>query len=176
MIRLLVQILTLAGLSVAAVGLALLGSRFYQTPIALDAPATTPAPERRAPPPSAIPAAPALATFSQSLTRPLFFEGRRLPTPPPKQVKVEAPKPPPPPPPPPKPAVLPDKIKLLGVVLKAGDRQALIEVPPQPATWFSAGDRIAEWTISTIEGNQIVLSHPSNHPATLVLYSDASGK
>src|SRR5262249_4679502 len=122
---------------------------------------------------------PALSTFSQSLARPLFFEGRRFPSPPPKEIKTEPPKPappPPPPPPPPKPVVLPDKIKLLGVVMQATAWKALIEIPPHSAEWFKVGDKIAEWTITAIEENNVVLSHRSNKTATLALYSDAKSK
>jgi hypothetical protein len=176
MIRLLAQMLMLTGLAAAVVWVAALGLHLQQTPIALDVPATAAAAHKRAPPATAKPVQPALATFSQSLTRPLFFEGRRLPVPQPKQVKAEPSRPPPPPPPPPKPAVLPDKIKLLGIILRADDRRALIEIPPQPAAWFKVADRIADWTIDAIEDNQVVFTHPSKRVATLALYSDTAGK
>jgi hypothetical protein len=154
------------------------GLDLSQTPIVIDADATPAAPPRvlRL---IADPTQPALSTFSQSLARPLFFEGRRVPPPRPKEVKVEPPKPPPPPPPPappPKPAVLPDKIKLLGVVRQAEAWQALIEIPPQPATWLKVGDQIADWTITAIEENRVVFTHHSSKSATLALYSDGTTK
>ena len=54
--------------------------------------------------------------------------------------------------------------------------KALIEVPPQPAAWFRVGDKIAEWTITAIEENRVVLNHRSNKTATLALYSDGAPK
>jgi hypothetical protein len=179
MTRLLAQILTLVGLGATLVWAASWGLHIWQTPIALDAPVTASVP-KRAPGAAADPARPALSTFSQSLVRPLFFEGRRLPLPQPQQVKIEAPKPspppPPPPPPPPKPATLPDKIKLLGVVMQAEDRKALVEIPPQPAAWFRKGDKIADWTITAIEENRVLFSHNSSATATLALYADITSK
>ena len=175
MIRLLAQMLTLIGIGATIVWVAAWGLDLWQTPIELDASTTAPTP-RRASPVIADVVEPALSTFSQSLTRPLFFEGRRLPPPRPKEIKAEPPKPPPPPPspppPPPKPVVLPDKIKLLGVVMQAADWKALIEIPPQPAAWFKVGDQIAEWTIAAIEENRVVFTHHSSKTATLALYSD----
>lgn len=179
MIRLLSQISVLMGLAAAIAWVAASGLYLWQTPVTLDAPATAAADPRRTPPGIADPAPPPLAAFSQSLMRPLFFEGRRLPQPPKPQVKAEPPKPPsppPPPPPPPKPAVLPDKIKLLGLVLQAGDRKALIEIPPQPAAWFKPGDQIADWKIMAIEENRVLFSHRSSGSATLALYSDTTSK
>jgi len=178
MIRLLTQMLMLIGIGATIVWVAAWGLYLWQTPIALDATTTASVP-KRAPRGIADPAQPALSTFSQSLTRPLFFEGRRLPSPQPKQIKAELPKPPPPPSPPPplpKPVVLPDKIKLLGVVRQAQDWKALIEIPPQPAAWFKVGDRIADWTITAIEENRVVFSHHSNRSATLALYPDGTSK
>jgi len=178
MIRLLAQMLTLIGIVTTTMWMATWGLHFWQTPIALDA-TTTAAVPKRSPRAIADPAQPNLSTFSQSLTRPLFFEGRRLPSAQPKQIKAELPKPPPPPsppPPPPKQVVLPDKIKLLGVVMQAEDWKALIEIPPQPAAWFKVGDQIAEWTITAIEENRVVFSHHSSKTATLALYSDSASK
>jgi hypothetical protein len=177
MIRLLAQMLTLMGLAAAIIWVAASGLHRWQTPAALDARSTAAAVPRRAPRAIADPTQPPLATFSQALTRPLFFEGRRLPSPQPKQIKAEAAKPPPPappPPPPPKAAVLPDRIKLLGVVLQADNRQALIEIPPQPAAWFKVGDHIAEWAVTTIEENRVLFRHQNSESATLALYSDAT--
>lgn len=174
MIRLLTQIATLIVIVATTVRVGALGLALWQTPIMLDADAGAVMPTR-APHVIVDPVQPALSSFSQSLARALFFEGRRLPSPQPKEVKAEPPKPPtppPPPPPPPKPAVLPDKIKLLGVVMQGEDRKALIEIPPQPAAWFKLSDQIAEWTITAIEENRVVFSHRSSKSATLALYSD----
>src|SRR5262245_21186274 len=176
MIRLLVQMLVLIGTIGATVGMAGWGLHLWRTPISLEGSATAPALKRVAREISD-PANPSLAAFSQSMTRPLFFEGRRLPTPEQKQVKSEPQKaaPPSPPPPPPKPVALPDKIKLLAVVILSEARQALVDAPPQPARWFKIGDKIGEWTIARIEENNIVLNH-SARSATLPLYSDAASK
>jgi len=178
MIRLTAQMLTLIAIAAATVWVAAWGLKLWQTPIALDAGTSTAVPAR-APRVIVDPVQPALSSFSQSLARPLFFEARRLPTPQPKEVKAELPKPPPPPappPPPPKPVVLPDKIKLLGIVMQGEGRKALIEIPPQPAAWFKLGDQIAEWAITSIEENRVVFSHHSSKSATLALYSDGPSK
>src|SRR5262245_40456321 len=176
MIRLLAQILALLGLIIGIGGATLTALRLWQTPIALEAPTTT---ATRLPSLQEIPdpAHPALSEFSQSLVRPLFFESRRLPVPQPKQIKLEPPKPSPPPPlPPPKPVALPDKIKLLGVLLQSETASALIETPPQPAAWHNIGDRIADWTITAIGENRVVLRHDSARSATLPLYSEGQSK
>jgi len=177
MIGLAAQLLTLIVVAAAILRVAALGLDLWQTPIALDADITA-AVHAQAPHAIADPPQPALSSFSQSLARPLFFEERRLPAPRPKEVKAEPPKPPPPPPPPPppKPVVLPDKIKLLGVVMRADDRKALVEIPPQPATWLKVGDRFSEWTITEIEENRVVFTHQSSKTATLALYSDGKSK
>jgi len=72
--------------------------------------------------------------------------------------------------------VLPDKIKLLGVVMHAENWKALIEIPPQPAAWLKVGDQIAEWTITAIEENRVVFSHHSSKSVTLALYSESQLK
>jgi len=177
MIRLLAQILTLLALFFGIVWAAAAALGLWPAPVSRElSPMTAAAPE-----PSvavAEPAHPALSDFAQTLARPVFFEGRRLPNPQSKQIKAEPPKPPPPaaPPPPPKPVVLPDKIKLLGVFMRVDAASALIETPPHPATWFKIGDRIADWTITAIEENKIVLRHDSARSATLPLYSEAPSK
>jgi Tfp pilus assembly protein PilP len=177
MIRLLAQLLALLVI-VFGIGWATLTTlRLWQTPVALGAPTTTATPARSL---QEIPdpAHPALAEFSQILARPLFFESRRLPVPQPKQIKLEPPKPspPPPPPPPPKPVALPDKIKLLGVLMQSQTASALIETPPQAAAWHKIGDRIADWTITAIDDNRVVLRHDSARSATLPLYSESQSK
>jgi hypothetical protein len=177
MIRLLVQFLVLMGIAFGIVWATMAGVRLWRTPILLEATPTPAAPVR---PPQEIadPTLPALSEFSQSLARPLFFESRRLPIPQPKQIKAEPPKPlpPPPPPPPSKPVALPDKIKLLGVFMQSENASALVETPPQPAAWLKVGDRIADWTISAIEENRIVLRHDSARSATLPLYFEGQAK
>jgi hypothetical protein len=177
MIRLLAQILALLVI-VFGIGWATLTTlRLWQTPIALEAATTTATPVRSLQE-IADPVRTALSEFSQTLARPLFFESRRFPVPQPKQIKLEPPKPspPPPPPPPPKPVALPDKIKLLGVLLQSETAGALIETPPQAAAWHKIGDRIADWTITAIEENRVVFRHDSARSATLPLYSESQAK
>jgi hypothetical protein len=177
MIRVLAQILALIGIVMGIGWATLTGLRLWQTPIVLDAPTPTTTSVR---PLQEIsdPVPPALSEFSQSLARPVFFESRRLPLPQSKQIKLEPPKPPPPPPPPPppKPVVLPDKIKLLGVLMQSETASALIETPPQPPAWHKIGDRIADWTITAIEENRVALRHDSARSATLPLYSESQSK
>ena len=177
MIRLLTQILALLGI-VGGIAWAMLGAvHLWQTPILLETAAPTAVPVRPAhdiPEPTH----PALSEFLQALTRPLFFESRRLPIPQPKPIATEPPKPPPPPPPapPPKPITLPDKIKLLGVFMASETASALIETAAQPAAWLKVGDKIAEWTITAIEDNRVLLRHDSARSATLPLYSEGRAK
>jgi len=177
MIRLLAQILTLLGIVIGIGWATLTGLRLWQTPIVLEAPTATATPARSLQE-IADPVHTPLAEFSQTLARPLFFETRRLPVPQPKPIKLEPPKPapPPPPPPPPKPVTLPDKIKLLGVLMQSQTASALIETPPQSAAWHKIGDRIADWTITAIEENRVVLRHDSARSATLPLYSESQSK
>jgi hypothetical protein len=60
--------------------------------------------------------------------------------------------------------------------MQSENASALVETPPQPATWLKVGDRIADWTITAIEENRIVLSHDSTRSATLPLYSESQAK
>jgi hypothetical protein len=178
MIRLLTQTLTFLALLAGVVTAAAWSLHLGLTPIVIDpAPAETAV--KRSPRGIADLPLPSMAEFSQTLMHPLFFEGRRFPSPQPKEIQAHAPKPPPapppPPPPPPKPVTLPDKIRLLGVFLQSEEWRALIELPPQPAQWFKVGDGIGAWTIAKIEENHVVLSH-SVRSATLPLYSDGALK
>jgi hypothetical protein len=177
MTRLLTQILTLLGLLAGVVAAGAWALHLWLTPIIID-PRPTETDVKR--PSRSIGDLPrvSIAEFSQTLVHPVFFEGRRFPSPPPEDIKAHAPKAPapaPPPPPPPKPVVLPDKIRLLGVFQQTEEWKALIELPPQPAQWFKVGDRIGDWTIARIEENHAVLSH-SVRSATLPLYSDGALK
>jgi hypothetical protein len=175
MIRLLAQTLMLFALMAGVVAVFAWGLYVWSTPIVVDA-----LPTRAASKPVRHEigdlAQVSISEFSETLVRPLFFEGRQFPVPQPKEVKAESQKPlAAPPPPPPKPVTLPSKIKLLGVVLQSGDWQVLIEIPPQPPQWFKVGDKVSEWTIARIENNAVVLTH-SARSATLPLYSDGASK
>jgi hypothetical protein len=178
MIRLLIQTLTLLALSTGTVTAAVWSLHLWLTPIVVD-PVPTETSLNRVPRSFADLPPVSMAEFSQTLVRPLFFEGRRFPSPQPKEIKVEAPKGPPalapPTPVPPKPVALPDKIRLLGVFLQSEEWKALIELPPQAPQWFKVGDRVEAWTIARIEENQVVLNH-SVRSATLPLYSDGARK
>jgi hypothetical protein len=177
MIRLLAQTLTVLALMAGVVAAFTWGLYVSTTPIVIDALPTKAAPKPVRQEIGALAQVP-ISEFSQTLVRPLFFEGRRFPVPQPKEVKPEPQKAlaaSSPPPPPPKPVTLPSKIKLLGVVQQSEDWQALIEIPPQAPQWFKVGDMISEWTIARIENNEVVLTH-SARSATLPLYSDGASK
>ena len=178
MIRLLIQTMTLLALSAGVVTAAAWSLHLWLTPIVID-PVPTETSLQRAPPSFADLPPVSMAEFSQTLVQPLFFEGRRFPSPQPKEIQAQAPKPPPappqPPPPPPKPVTLPEKIRLLGVFLQSEEWKALIELPPQSAQWFKVGDKVGAWTIARIEENHVVLNH-SVRSATLPLYSDGARK
>src|SRR5262245_29425269 len=176
MIRLLTHTLILSALCAGVVTAAVWTMQLWLTPIVID---PTPAKAAVQQGPRTFPDLPpiAITEFSQTLVHPLFFEGRRFPTPQPKEIKAQASKTPasptPPPPPSPPPIALPDKIRLLGVFLQPEEQKALIELPPQPAQWLKVGDKVGAWTIARIEANQIVLEH-SVRSATLPLYSDGA--
>jgi hypothetical protein len=180
MTRLLTQTLTLLALSAGVVVAAAWALHLWLTPIVIDA---TPTETTVKQGPRNFPDLPpiSMTEFSQTLVHPLFFEGRRFPSPQPKEIKAQAstvpppPAPAPPPSPPPKLVTLPDKIRLVGVFLQSEEAKALIELPPQPAQWFKVGDKVGAWTIARIEENQIVLEH-SVRSATLPLYSDGALK
>jgi hypothetical protein len=176
MIRVLIQALALLALSTGALAVAAWTLHLWLTLIVID-PAPTETTVKQGPRDFADLPPVSIAEFSQTIVRPLFFEGRRLPSPQPKEIKAQAPKTAPapatPPSPPPKPVALPDKIRLLGVFLQSEDGKALIELPPEPAQWLKVGDKVGAWTIARIEENQVVLQH-SVRSATLPLYSDGA--
>ncbi|HWE18411.1 MAG TPA: hypothetical protein VG758_14705 [Hyphomicrobiaceae bacterium] len=177
MIRLLAQTLTVLALMAGVVAAFAWGLYVWTTPIVIDASPTKVAPKPVRHEIGELAQIP-ISEFSQTLVRPLFFEGRRFPVPQPKEAKREPQKAlaaPSPPPPPPKPVTLPSKIKLLGVVQLSEDWQALIEIPPQAPQWFKVGDMISEWTIARVENNEVLLTH-SARSATLPLYSDGASK
>jgi len=176
MIRLLTQTIALLALLAGVVTAAGWAVHLWLTPIVIDPPLTAAALKRSPRSMADLPRS-TIGEFSQTLVRPLFFEGRRFPSPQPEEIKAQATKPPSappsPPPPPPKPITLPDKIRLVGVFLQSEEWRALIELPPQPAQWFKVGDQIEAWTIARIEENRVVLNH-SVRSATLPLYSDGA--
>jgi hypothetical protein len=92
-----------------------------------------------------------LSAFAQTLTRPLFFETRRLPT-----VAVAAPKPI---------TVQPKRIpvptsqfRLLGIVQHGDIKRALIEGPSVLLDWYSEGAKLQDWTLTRIESSSVLLS------------------
>jgi hypothetical protein len=177
MIRLLAQTLTVLALMAGVVAAFTWGLYVSTTPIVIDASPTKVAPKPVRHEIGELAQVP-ISEFSQTLVRPLFFEGRRFPVPQPKEAKREPQKAlaaPSPPPPPPKPVTLPSMTRLLGVVQQSEGWQALIETPPRPPQWFKIGDKVGEWTIARIENNEVVLTH-SARSATLTLYSDGASK
>jgi hypothetical protein len=94
----------------------------------------------------------ALENLSATRDRPLFSPSRRPPAPPPPPVEMVY-EPPPPPPPPPAPDVT-----LFGVVVDGDGARAIIRAGTAEMQRVQIGDEIGGWTVSQIEGRQLVLS------------------
>jgi hypothetical protein len=106
----------------------------------------------------------ALSAFAETVARPLFFEGRKYPV---RAVAAMSPVAP-------KVVAKPqvygvDGLRLLGIVSGSGSPRALIEAPPQAASWRMAGDTVQAWTIDTINGNSVRLIR-DGQTAMLLLY------
>jgi hypothetical protein len=127
---------------------------------------------------------PPLSSFSDTLKRPLFFEGRKYPErrPEPVVAPSASSRPavlvaPTPPAPPPKPliaveAVKPattDGLKLLGVLVNKGRTRALIEAAPDAGEWLGVGGKVRDWTIESIGADRVALRQ-GRQTATLELY------
>lgn len=105
---------------------------------------------------------PAIAAYSEAITRPLFFEGRTYPA----RVVPEQPLQPKPPI---KQIYGVDGLKLLGIVAGSAPSRALVEVPPKSAAWFASGDKVQDWVVESIGQNSVRLSR-DGQSATLLLY------
>ena len=93
----------------------------------------------------------ALEDFSDTLERPLFEPERRrfFPKPPEPEPVAKAPEPEPPPPAPEKPR---ERLRIAGVKIFNGKRQALIIVESSNETrWVSSGDSIGGWKVVSID-------------------------
>jgi hypothetical protein len=108
-----------------------------------------------------------LGRYSQSTSRPVFFEGRRYP-----EREIVAVAPPSPPPPVLHQVVAASSVgfKLMGLQIGAGSARALIEVPSKAPVWYGVGDQIEAWTIQTIMPDSVLLVRGSQS-ASLNLYS-----
>jgi hypothetical protein len=124
-----------------------------------------------------------LALYPLTTTNPVFFEGRQYPireVPKPFPVVTAAVARPPPlptmmptppvPPQPLRPVLNPEKLKLRGVMSRAGNSQALIELQGQAPTWYRVGDKIQEWAVDGIDTSSISLRQ-GGQTATLELYN-----
>jgi Type II secretion system protein C len=105
-----------------------------------------------------------LAAFPQTASRPVFFEGRRYPAKeaakktvqePEQQQRV--------------PTVSAKELKLLGVRVEQGASQALIANGAQPPAWFNVGEKIMNWTVASVEPNDVLLKR-DGQTADLKLY------
>jgi hypothetical protein len=101
-------------------------------------------------------------SFAEVTTRTLFSATRRPWQPPPAPIVAAAPVPPPPPAPPPPPVVVPPlpPMTLLGVVLAADGKSALLLLPNESKTrivW--EGAELGGWQVSEIGSEGLVLRH-----------------
>lgn len=114
-----------------------------------------------------------LSAYQETLQRPIFFEGRRLPTkakPAPRPpINRAAVKPAPPARPKPRPRTPLSQLKLQGILVMDGQQRALMDTPDTKNVWYSAGDKVAGWTIDHIAADSITLSQGS-HNGQLFLY------
>jgi hypothetical protein len=92
-----------------------------------------------------------LPAFAQTVTRPLFFETRRLPT-----VAVAVPKTAPVQPK--RTAAPASQFRVLGIVQHGDTKRALIEGPSVLLDWYSEGDKLQLWTLTRIESTSVLLS------------------
>lgn len=104
-----------------------------------------------------------LAAFPQTLTRPIFFQGRTFPSRPKTSASQTSS------------AVIgssaadAEKIKLLGVVIMQQRRRALMESSSGSVLLLNNGEGIDGWTVSDIQPNSVVLSAGAT-TASLFLY------
>jgi hypothetical protein len=108
-----------------------------------------------------------LTAFPETLKRPLFFEGRRFPTPRPQPSPAADVQPPPPATPqvepatqakapndPPTPGTA---LVLRGVITEKGQSRALVSTDTDGGTWLSAGGKVGGWTIESISADAVSL-------------------
>lgn len=105
-------------------------------PAAGEVPRTAPGP-----PPAELPPLDAFAAITE---RPLFHQSRRPPEPPPRTVATRPAAPPPPPP-----TLV--GYELIGVVMRTGDRVALVRTPAEPRVEVRRGDSLGTWTVTDID-------------------------
>ena len=111
-----------------------------------------------------------LQAFPETTARPVFFEGRRTPTP---MAKA------------PPPVVVPpvvkaapaldtrpgaDGFRLHGITIAGGQPRALLEASPDGAVWVGVGDRLRSWTVAGIQTDSIRLERDGQR-AIISLYA-----
>lgn len=107
-----------------------------------------------------------LSSHSQIASRPIFFEGRRIPKPHVEQPRQTAA---PEPISPPVPVVSADRLRLHGVHVAQAGRRALLSVSDVAPEWRKEGDAVEGWTVITIDAAQVHLRN-GGQSATLRLY------
>lgn len=157
----------------------LAGATIYQTvalwalwraPVAIEAISSQGNGQRRAQAadrPSALTHA-AIGAYQQTLTRPLFVDGRRPPAPKPVVIVQPVSQPLP------QPQVSLDRYRLLGVHLDETARRALIETPAGARAWVRQGENLGEWTLIKVEADRAHLSAREHH-GELRLYPARQG-
>lgn len=109
------------------------------------------------------------SNFQQIASRPLFFEGRRVPRPQVEPVSSPAAREPVPEH---SPAGSIDRLRLSGIHIASSHRRALVLVG-EAGEWRSEGDVVEGWKIVSIEPEQVRLLN-GGQSATLTLYAPPS--
>lgn len=109
------------------------------------------------------------SNFQQIASRPLFFEGRRVPRPHVEPVSSPAEREPVSEP---SPGVSIDRLRLSGIHIASSQRRALVLVG-DAGEWRSEGDVVEGWKIVSIEPAQVRLLN-GGQSATLTLYAPTS--
>lgn len=103
---------------------------------------------------------------SATLDRPLFYKGRDYPK---REVPVASLEPSPvvqpverpvvrlPAPPPRAPSISIDRLRLLGIVVAGGERQALVEIQGKSTAWFREKARIEDWEVDKVDVDRVLL-------------------
>ena len=146
---------------VAAIGLA---NWWVVTFDPTGSPTVSAAPASLAPPPSAarqLDERP-LADFAEIVGRPLFTATRRPHVPAePAPVRAE--------PTPAEPRRPPPNVRLIGVVIDAGKKRALLRTPEQPrGRWVEEGETIEGWQVRSVQADAAILAFgPGTHELRL---------
>ncbi|HEX2257055.1 MAG TPA: hypothetical protein VHG92_10230 [Afifellaceae bacterium] len=118
------------------------------------------------------PEPPPLSDFDEVVRRPLFTAGRRPPNATEEsapegeiEVALEAAEPPPP------------ELRLVGIAIDGGIRQALLRIEGEGEEWVREGDDFAGWRLGSVKSDSVVLrSGERSHALSLYPARDPAGQ